>query len=153
MAVNIYREYRLKFYLNMRHYIIINDAKGETHPHTWEFALDIKFSRNSFVEFNIFEDGISKFLEQFQNKILNEVEPFDSMMPTLENVTDYFAEEFFNIIYKTGGMLTCVEASETPTRSYIVNISEQEKNSILNKKADARIMSEVMDAVLDDIIN
>lgn len=153
MAVNIYREYILKFYLNMRHYIIINDAKGETHPHTWEFALDIKFSRNSFVEFNIFEDGISKFLEQFQNKILNEVEPFDSMMPTLENVTDYFAEEFFKIIYKTGGMLTCVEASETPTRSYIVNISEQEKNSILNKKADARIMSEVMDAVLDDIIN
>lgn len=153
MAVNIYREYRLKFYLNMRHYIIINDAKGETYPHTWEFALDIKFSRNSFVEFNIFEEGISKFLEQFQNKILNEVEPFDSMMPTLENVTDYFAEEFFKIIYKTGGMLTCVEASETPTRSYIVNISEQEKNSILNKKADARIMSEVMDAVLDDIIN
>ena len=153
MAVNIYREYRLKFYLNMRHYIIINDAKGETHPHTWEFALDIKFSRNSFVEFNIFEEGISKFLEQFQNKILNEVEPFDSMMPTLENVTDYFAEEFFKIIYKTGGMLTCVEASETPPRSYIVNISEQEKNSILNKKADARIMSEVMDAVLDDIIN
>ena len=43
MAVNMYREYRLKFYLNMRHYIIINEVKGETHPHTWEFALDIKF--------------------------------------------------------------------------------------------------------------
>ena len=59
MAVNMYREYRLKFYLNMRHYIIINEVKGETHPHTWEFALDIKFSRNLFVEFNIFEHGIS----------------------------------------------------------------------------------------------
>ena len=34
MAVNMYREYRLKFYLNMRHYIIINEVKGETHPHT-----------------------------------------------------------------------------------------------------------------------
>ena len=72
MAVNMYREYRLKFYLNMRHYIIINEVKGETHPHTWEFALDIKFSRNLFVEFNIFEHGISQFLEQYQNKILNE---------------------------------------------------------------------------------
>ena len=59
MAVNMYREYRLKFYLNMRHYIIINEVKGETHPHTWEFALDIKFSRNLFVEFNIFEQGLS----------------------------------------------------------------------------------------------
>ena len=100
MAVNMYREYRLKFYLNMRHYIIINEVKGETHPHTWEFAL----------------------------------------------------EEFFKIIYKTGGMLTRVEASETPTRSYIVNMAEQERNSILNKKADEKIISEVMDAVLDDIV-
>ena len=152
MAVNMYREYRLKFYLNMRHYIIINEVKGETHPHTWEFALDIKFSRNLFVEFNIFEHGISQFLEQYQNKILNEAEPFDSMMPTLENVTDYFAEEFFKIIYSKGGMLTSVEASETPTRSYIVDISARDRNILLNKKADERIMSDVMDAVLDEII-
>lgn len=81
----------------MRHYIIINEVKGETHPHTWEFALDIKFSRNLFVEFNIFEHGISQFLEKYQNKILNEAEPFDAMMPTLENVTDYFAEEFLRL--------------------------------------------------------
>ena len=59
---------------------------------------------------------------------------------------------FFKIIYKTGGMLTRVEASETPTRSYIVNMAEQERNSILNKKADEKIISEVMDAVLDDIV-
>ena len=43
MAVKLYREYRIKFYLNMRHYIIIDGKKGEIHPHTWEFALDIKF--------------------------------------------------------------------------------------------------------------
>ena len=55
MAVKLYREYRIKFYLNMRHYIIIDGKKGEIHPHTWEFALDIKFGRSSFVEFNIFE--------------------------------------------------------------------------------------------------
>ena len=61
-------------------------------------------------------------------------------------------KEFFKIIYKTGGMLTRVEASETPTRSYIVNMAEQERNSILNKKADEKIISEVMDAVLDDIV-
>lgn len=51
-----------------------------------------------------------------------------------------------------GGMLTSVEASETPTRSYIVDISEQDRNALLNKKADERIMSDVMDAVLDEII-
>ena len=115
MAVKLYREYKIKFYLNMRHYIIINDNKGETHPHTWEFALDIRFGRSSFVEFNIFEKGINDFLEKYQNKVLNEEEPFDAILPTLENVTDYFSEEFYRIIHNIGGMLTSVEASETPT--------------------------------------
>ena len=78
--------------------------------------------------------------------------PFDAMMPTIEKVTDYFAEEFFKIIYSMGGMLTSVEASETPTRSYIVDISAQDRNTLLNKKADEKIMSDVMDAVLDEII-
>ena len=45
MAVRLYREYRLKFYLNAKHYIIINGHKGETHPHTWEFTLSIRYGR------------------------------------------------------------------------------------------------------------
>ena len=83
MAVKLYRVYRMKFYLNMRHYIIINGTKGEIHPHTWEFALDIKFGRSSFVEFKTFENGIAEFLEKYQNKILNEIEPFDAVLPTI----------------------------------------------------------------------
>ena len=152
MAVKLYRVYRMKFYLNMRPYIIINGTKGEIHPHTWEFALDIKFGRSSFVEFKTFENGISEFLERYQNKILNEIEPFDAVLPTIENVTDFFSEEFCRIIYDIGGMLTSVEASETPTRSYIVNISEMEEHEMMNKKTDDRIMSDVMDVVLDEIV-
>ena len=55
MAITIYREYRLKFYLNARHYIIIGGNKGEVHPHTWEFTLHIRFGRGDFTEFNTFE--------------------------------------------------------------------------------------------------
>lgn len=151
MAVKLYREYKIKFYLNMRHYIIINDNKGETHPHTWEFALDIRFGRSSFVEFNIFEKGINDFLEKYQNKVLNEEEPFDAILPTLENVTDYFSEEFYRIIHNIGGMLTSVEASETPTRSYIINMSDQEENAANDKEIENKIMSEVIDTVIDDL--
>lgn len=151
MAVKLYREYRIKFYLNMRHYIIINGNKGEVHPHTWEFALDIKFGRSSFVEFNIFEKGIADFLDKYQNKILNEEKPFDAILPTLENVTDYFSSEFYRIIHDIGGMLTTVEASETPTRSYIVNVAELEENSGTNKETENKIMLDVIDAVLDEI--
>ena len=152
MAVKLYGEYKIKFYLNMRHYIIINGTKGETHPHTWEFAINIRFGRSSFVEFNTFEKGIANYLSKYQNKILNEEEPFDSILPTLENVADYFSDEFYKIINSTGGVLTTLEASETPTRSYIVNLSEKEETQKLSKEADEKMLSDVMDAVLDEII-
>ncbi len=153
MAVKLYREYKIKFYLNMRHYIIINGTKGETHPHTWEFAINIRFGRSSFVEFNKFEKGIADYLSKYQNKILNEEEPFDSILPTLENVADYFSDEFYKIINATGGVLTTLEASETPTRSYIVNLSEKEGTKKISQEADEKMLSDVMDAVLDEIVD
>ena len=99
MERELYREYNIKFYLNARHYIIINGRQGEVHPHTWEFALNIRFGRSSFVEFNVFEKGISTYLAPYQNKVLNEVEPFNAILPTLENMVDYFANEFYDIIH------------------------------------------------------
>lgn len=151
MANRLYREYRLKFYLNARHYIIINGNKGEVHPHTWEFALNIRFGRNSFVEFNTFEKGIASYLADFQNKVMNEIEPFDTILPTLENMTDYFAEEFYQIIYRIGGILVSIEASETPTRSYILRLSEIEEHVNMNAEKEKEILSNVVDAVLNEI--
>lgn len=153
MAVRLYHEYRLKFYLNAKHYIIINGHKGETHPHTWEFTLTIRYGRSSFVEFNTFEKGISDYIAPFQNRVMNEVPPFDAILPTLENMTDYLAEEFLRIIQETGGQLLQVEASETPTRSYILTIPEEEA-ALTGGTAGAKedVLSDVIDEVLNSIV-
>ena len=151
MAIEIYREYRLKFYLNARHYIIIGGNKGDVHPHTWEFTLHIRFGRGSFTEFNTFEKGINAYLAPYQNTTLNEMAPFDAILPTLESMTDHFAQEFRKIIHDIDGILVRVEASETPTRSYVVNISESADQDE-DEGARARIRSEVMDAILDQIV-
>jgi len=96
---NLCREYRLKSYLNMNHYITINGRQGQTHPHTWEFVT----------------------IEKYQNQILNMMEPFDIIVPTIENVTDHFSEELQRLLRKHRGELVSLEGSETPTRSYIVS--------------------------------
>ena len=152
MAVEMYREYRLKFYLNARHYIIINGNKGEVHPHTWEFTLNIQFGRSSFTEFSTFERGINDFLAPFQNTVLNEIPPFDLITPTLESMTDYFADQFRQVIRSINGILVQVGASETPTRSYIVHISEWDDGAE-DKPVQDKIRSDVMDAVLDSLIS
>lgn len=153
MGVRLNREYRIKFYLNARHFIIINGHKGDTHPHTWEMALDIRFGRSSFVQFSTFERGISQYLEKYQNRVLNEVKPFDEILPTLENIVDCFAEDFYAIIHDIGGVLLRIEASETPTHSYILNMTTHDESSWRSDETDRKIASDVMDAVLDEIVH
>lgn len=150
MPVRSYREYRLKFYLNASHYIVINDRRGEVHPHTWEFTLNIRFGRGSFVEFNVFEKGIEAYLQPFQNTVINEREPFDTITPTVENMVDVFAKEFYRLIHEIGGVLTQVEASETPTRSYVLNLEHEPEPE--TGSAEKQMRSEVIDAVLDAIV-
>ncbi len=150
MPVRLYREYRLKFYLNASHYVVINGRRGEVHPHTWEFTLNIRFGRESFAEFSVFEKGINSFLHPFQNTVINEHKPFDTITPTVENVVDVFSREFYRIIHGIGGILTQVEASETPTRSYILNLEREPETA--DENAEKQMRSEVIDAVLDAIV-
>ncbi|TGY95665.1 6-pyruvoyl tetrahydrobiopterin synthase [Petralouisia muris] len=149
----LYREYRLKSYLNMNHYIIINGKQGQTHPHTWEFITTIIVSGNEFVEFRTFESLIEQYLEQYQNQILNNIKPFDLIVPTIENVTDYFNEELQALLREQGGELVSIEGSETPTRSYIVSHrNEPEFIEQIGKKQTEQVFS-VVQYVVDQLMS
>ncbi len=149
---NLCREYRLKSYLNMNHYITINGRQGQTHPHTWEFVTTIVVAGDDFVEFRMFEDLIEQFLEKYQNQILNMMEPFDIIVPTIENVTDHFSEELQRLLRKHRGELVSLEGSETPTRSYIVSHrNEPEFIEKVGKMKEQKI-SEIVQYVVDQIL-
>lgn len=122
MAQAVERTYRLKFYLNAQHYIVIGGKRGETHPHTWEFALTIGMMSGEFTPFSTFERKVKAYLEPYQNRVLNEVAPFDTVLPTLENLVEEFAEGLTEPIAEAGGRLLEVEGSEGPTRSYAVRL-------------------------------
>lgn len=81
-AIN--REYKFKFYLNANHYIIIDGKEGEQHPHTWEFMVHIRMNGQKFVQFDAYEKAIDEYFNQYQNHLINEIEPFDHIIPTLE---------------------------------------------------------------------
>lgn len=116
----MFHKYRFKFYLNASHYIIINGRQGDVHPHTWEIIIEVLILKKEFVEFNIFERSIEKFFQQYQNQTMNNIPPFNTIMPTLENLVEYFGQEIRILLRKEGGELTQIEGSETPTRTYII---------------------------------
>ena len=132
MGIRLYREYELKFYLNARHYIIIDGRRGDVH---------------AFTPFMVFEKKVNALLEPYQNRLLNEVEPFDQILPTLENMVDYFAQQARDELWRIGGELIRVEASETPTRSYILELQEGQES-----EREAEILPKLVDSVLEDIL-
>ena len=139
------REYKFKLYLNANHFVIFNGKKGENHPHTWEFVIEILVDKDKFIKFLDFEKAIDNYLEPYQDKLINDIKPFDSIIPTLENMLDYFAPQFYEEVKKVGGLLIKIEASETPSRTYIYSF--RGRDEYLND------LSEHMKSALTNIVH
>ena len=99
----------------------------------------------------MFERGINTYLERYQNQVMNDCEPFDIVLPTLESMSERFAKDFYNIIDEQGGKLLRVEGSEGPTRSYIVTV-EAAEDTEKQKLKEQEALSGVIDNVLDGIL-
>lgn len=151
MAANIYREYKFKFYLNANHYIYIEGKAGQLHPHTWEFEISILCGHEKFVEFAFYEKIVDTYLEKYQNKIINELEPFDRIMPTLENITEHFAEDLRGQIQRAGGELIMLECSETPTRRYVVGFQDDLRFIHKMEKNSKERMNEIISGLVEEI--
>ncbi len=124
----IYKQYKMKFYLNMNHFIEWNGKKGEIHPHTWEIIISVVSEQEKITLFASLEKKVEQIIEQYQDKLLNECDPFDKLMPTVENAAMYFFRLIQEHIIEDGWVLLMLELSETPTRSYIINAMFEEDN-------------------------
>lgn len=152
MSNNVYREYKFKFYLNANHYIYIDGVAGKVHPHTWEFEICIMRDSTQFVEFSMFEKAIEQYFEKYQNRVMNDVEPFDKIVPTLENMADYFVEDLRVLIRNIGGELVMLECSETPTRSYLLGFQDDEKFVRIMERNSHEKTEEIIDEIVNNIL-
>lgn len=150
-TVRLYREYRLKSYLNMNHYITIDGNPGQVHPHTWELVFVAIIRNDDFLMFSTIEKLVEEYLDKFQNKVLNDIHPFDVTNPTIENVVDFLADELRERARARGIELLSVEGSETPTRSYIVTFSNDEEYIRGLEKIKSDRISSVIDYIVDGL--
>lgn len=159
-----YNQYKYRFYLNASHSIYIDGNLGERHPHTWEIELVTLKIIEKFVQFNDIEKDMEKELERYQDQYVNDISPFDVTNPTLENICVYFKDTIQQILLQRGWVLLSIEISETPTRSYIIDLEnefdfEALEDELDNKKLEEdKIMTEdfvedIIDDILDDLVS
>ena len=133
------RYYRLKNYLNASHFVIFNGIKGEVHPHTWEFSALLYSTGNEITKFTDTEKAIRSIFDPYQNRIINDMRPFDEIVPSLENITEYFVGRIQEAVEPFGYRLVEFEGSETPVRTYGVlledrNMSVMKQTKMLDQK-------------------
>ncbi len=147
------REYKFKLYLNANHFVIFNGEKGESHPHTWEFGIEVLVDKDKFIKFLDFEKAIDDYLEPYQDKLINDIEPFDTVIPTLENMLDYFAPKFYEEVKEIGGLLVKIEASETPSRTYVYSFRGRDEylNDIQDHTRNA--LRNIVHAIVEESLN
>ena len=145
-------KYKFKFYLNASHYIIINGKQGEAHPHTWEFILDVVLPNSEFVQFSVYERTIESFFATYQNQTINDLAPFDAIIPTLENMVEYFGDAIRERIQAVGGQLEQIEGSETPSRSYVISYDQDEVFLTGAEQTAQAALSDVLDQALAEAL-
>lgn len=147
-----YNQYKYKFYLNANHSIYINGVLGQKHPHTWEIMLDTIKVMEGFVQFNDVEKDIDAFLEQYQDEYINDVEPFTTLNPTLENICIYFKDCIQKSLMEKGWLLLSIEISETPTRSFIINLYDEEENLVAQDASAPKNHGKSMEELAEEVI-
>ena len=120
------RYYRIKAYLNASHFVVFDGKKGDTHPHTWEFVATVYTTGSNIIKFTEPEKMIMKVFEPYQNQVMNEIEPFNAIIPSLENMTEFFAKQIAETGKPIEYHLRRFEGSETPVRTYGVRFPEAE---------------------------
>lgn len=146
------QEYRFKFYLNAVHKIIINNAAGKSHPHTWEIVIDASFD-NNFVMFSIIEKDIENFLAQYQDQNLNDISPFDKINPTLENITLYLKDKIYKLLLSHGWILNKLEVSESPTRTFMIDLTKEKQHSSIADNYISAVHYVVNDQISEAVNN
>ena len=142
-----YSQYKFNFYLNASHAIYIDGKLGASHPHTWEIIIRTIKSQKEFVMFNEVENKIEQFLGKYQNRYINDFEPFDAMNPTLENITSYFLEQREDLMEPLGWIVFYIEVSETPTRSYVISRVE---NNIISDLQQKNMVEDIIDSAFQE---
>lgn len=142
-----YSQYKFNFYLNASHAIYIDGKLGASHPHTWEIVIRTIKSQKEFVMFTEVEKTIEEFLGKYQNRYMNDFEPFDAMNPTLENITSYFLEQMELLLEPLGWIVFYIEVSETPTRSYVISRVE---NNIVSDLQQKNIVTDIIDSAFSE---
>lgn len=96
------------------HAIVINGAREPVHGHDWRVRVQVEGPRlddeGLLCDFHALEQRLDAVLSPFNNRSLNDVQPFDAVNPTAERFAQHVAEAMWPAV---GAVVHRIEAAVT----------------------------------------
>ncbi|GKX67917.1 6-pyruvoyl-tetrahydropterin synthase-related protein [Inconstantimicrobium mannanitabidum] len=134
--------YKYKFRINVSHSINSSTETTKPHSHTLEIALLMKQETSEFIGYEELEKKVHQYLSMYKGMYLNDIEPFNIIEPTIENIGNEFYEKIKQILVVNDFSLLKLDISETPTR--IFSVSDTSVLGLLNGEANMLIIEDVL---------
>jgi len=100
---------------------LLYDYPGECrnlHGHTWDIEVSVESSQlcelGMVYDFALLKKDLKSVLNRYDHKYLNEIEPFDEISPTAENLARIIFEELSQVITQPEVSITEVAVWESP---------------------------------------
>lgn len=115
-----FKVYKLSYYLNAQH--SFDYQKNNIHTHTFHICLYIEdLKKDDLINYRTVDQAINHFLKLYSGNYMNDISPFDRLLPSIENIGEVFYEELKLELIKLGLDLIKLEISENPLRIYSVS--------------------------------
>ncbi len=125
-----------------------------SHAHTFELTLFIEVKKENFYLYDEIESVVYDCLMPYEYKELEEVEPFDQIEATLENMGNVFFSKLDIALEAFSFHLIKLEISETPSRVYIVSPYDKRLDNEETKRLlIENILTRASNAVMEDALN
>ncbi|MDD3168671.1 MAG: 6-pyruvoyl-tetrahydropterin synthase-related protein [Eubacteriales bacterium] len=116
-----FKGFKLKHKLIVLHSTQDQDDPASVYARTFDITLFISSSRVGVIRFDEMEAAITKTLERYAEKRLDQIPPFDRLEPTLETIGNVFYQIIKQAMIRLETTLEMLEISESPIRTFIVN--------------------------------
>ena len=129
----MFRGYKYKFKFNASHYLNLENPET-VHAHTFHIVLYIENRKHIFVSYYEIENYIAFVLSYYRGKCLNEVQPFDEIIPSLENICQVVYDEIDTYCKKRELDLVKIEISDNSISWYALeeNLLIDSTNDVYN---------------------
>ena len=111
--------YQLTFFLNATHSVKLQQKLFSEHPHTYEIKCWVVTKSQDWSE--EISKKIQEIIDRLDNHFLNQLDDFNKLNPTLENLTKYLFKEISHQLNEEEYRLTKIKVADSPLRFYFIN--------------------------------